>query len=446
MKSISINGNMFFAGSARWSPKGIAYQPQDGVDPLSDDNLATIQSLLAPEGNFTKLQINALRVYQVEPTRPHNQVMDLLAARGIYVLVGCVNKDTAIPRNATGVPSRTVERVKQVVDAFADYPNVLGFNISNELLDSADSSQYPLPGIVKQVAARAREYLSKQGKRAIPIGAATRDDPTFTIAAAKAYACGADKLDYLAYNSYRWAGGDLTGRMIAYQTLYDQFGEDYPIPAFLGEYGAVVEGKRDFSQVPYLFGQKLLTANGRDLDLSATFSGGFAFRYHQRNNEDFGLVDDEGQPRPDHGFQDLAANYGAITSFQGTPRHTSYDCSKLSGNPYAGGAPQKGGLPSPITINVTNEFVNPQREIAVTYQLAGSAEWQTVVTLPKGSATVQATLPAGTETVQVVYHDEASGQWYQGCGIEALQLDKEVTLVGQWCSPDGKGPCLVRKS
>ena len=103
-------------------------------------------------------------------------------------------------------------------------------------------------------------------------------------------------------------------------------------------------------------------------------------------------------------------------------------------------------MPSPVTIDVTNEFVNPQREIAVTYQLAGSAEWQTVVTLPKGGAPTQATLPAGTETVQVVYHDEASGQWYEGCGIEAQQLAEGVTLVGQWCAPDGKGPCLVRKS
>uniref|UniRef100_UPI003594419B hypothetical protein n=1 Tax=Persicitalea sp. TaxID=3100273 RepID=UPI003594419B len=85
---IQIRNNFFYLDGQRWSPKGICYQPQDGVDPLSDDKLSVIQGLV--DGNWKKLGINAVRVYQVDPSLPHDQVMALLAAHHIYVEVGAV--------------------------------------------------------------------------------------------------------------------------------------------------------------------------------------------------------------------------------------------------------------------------------------------------------------------------------------------------------------------
>lgn len=441
MTAITIQGNMFFLGTERWSPKGLAYQPVDGADPLSDEHFATLEALVGPSGNFTRLNINALRVYQVDPNANHDRVMALLAQRGIYVLVGAVTTDTAIPRNASSLPPRTVARVKAVADAFARYDNVLGFNLANELLDSAAPSEYPLPGLVKQLASILRAHLRSQGARAIPLGAATRDTPAFTGLEVKAYACGDDRLDYVAYNNYRWADGDLTGRMDAYQQLYALFGDDFPIPAIFGEYGAMPRHRpRDWSQVPYLFGQKRLTANGANIDMSSTFSGGFAFRY-QMDNEGLNLVDGSGQPIPGRGFDELAAAYRAITSFPGTPRHAPCDCS--GDNPYAGGNKPSGGLPRAITLRITNEF-SPPRDILVNYQLVGSQGWEQAAALSKGSAPVHAVLPAGTRTVQVVWHDEGANQWWSGCSIDATRLSDGGTLVGQWMAPDGKGTCQCR--
>ena len=48
---ITVSSNMFFQGTERWSPKGVCYQPQDGVDPLSNDNFDLITSLLDPRNN-----------------------------------------------------------------------------------------------------------------------------------------------------------------------------------------------------------------------------------------------------------------------------------------------------------------------------------------------------------------------------------------------------------
>ncbi|MFS2005644.1 hypothetical protein ACEN9F_18615 [Duganella sp. CT11-25] len=149
---ITVKQNIFKQGTQRWSPKGLCYQPQDGVDPLCDDNLATLTHLLDPATTYglLNLGINCLRVYQVDPNKSHDKVMALLAKHGIYVLVGTVNADTAIPRNATSVPAATIARVKQVADAFAGYDNVLGFSVANELLDAPDNGLVEIAKQVKQ--------------------------------------------------------------------------------------------------------------------------------------------------------------------------------------------------------------------------------------------------------------------------------------------------------
>ena len=165
MSAITISGRVFMLNGSRWSPKGLCYQPTDNVDPLTDDNLSTIKALLDSSGNWTKLSINAIRVYQVDPTASHKKVMDFLATKGIYVMVGCVNSTVALPRNGT-YPCNVLDRVKSVVDTFQAYDNVLSFSISNELLYK--KNQPDVAAAAKALVRDTKAYIAKKNYRSIP--------------------------------------------------------------------------------------------------------------------------------------------------------------------------------------------------------------------------------------------------------------------------------------
>lgn len=385
---ITVNGNMFFSGADRWSPKGIDYQPQDGVDPISDNNLATIQALLSADHGFSALGINCIRVCQVDPDSSHDQVMQALSDAGIYVLVGAVNGETGIPRDATTVPPRTVARVKAVADAFARYDNVLGLNISNELLDGSGDND-TLISIVRQVKVELQEYMAGKEYRAIPIGCALRDVPQYTFPASKAYACGSasQRMDFIGYNTYRWVVDNgsppSAGTVNAYYLLYHQF-KGFPVPVMITETGAGCSGGRDWSQVAYIFGQTDVSPTPpgpAPAPMSDAISGMFAFRYYNGPDE-HGLVKPLGSTQPTPmvtgefgGFDDLRAAYNNVTTFPGSPNGVSTTaCSGSS----------SGGLAKDTTVTMTNSITNPVsgRNITFNYNMSATdGVWLKAVTI-----------------------------------------------------------------
>ncbi|TXT39725.1 MAG: 1 3-beta-glucanosyltransferase [Comamonadaceae bacterium] len=461
---ITINQNMFFCDQNRWSPKGVCYQPQDGVDPLSDNNFSDIQNLVDPQTpyGFTNLGINCLRVYQVDPTAKHDKVMQLLAASGIYVLVGAVNAATAITGTASSVPTTTVTRVKEVADAFAAYDNVLGFSISNELLDSNDQTNYGLVSIVKQVKQQMQAHMQKQNYRAIPIGCCTRDDPAFTFSATQAYTCGpADlRMDFIGYNAYRWVvdsgSTPSAGTINQYYLLYQQF-QNFPVPVMLTEMGAQCTGGRNWTQIPYIFGETQVSStppNSLSATMSDAISGCFAFRFYEQG-DGFGLVNNTTPPSimtsgNGGGYQDLQAAYNKITSFTGTPNGvTEVKCSSLTGNPYAGNN-ASGGLPSAVTVTLTNSITSPANGTTITFNYTlvkapTPTDWISAATIPPLGSAQSVTFPAGTMAISMVYETPGS-QWLQGCqlqGASLLALQSGDTIQGQWESPNGNGICPI---
>ena len=446
--AITVNQNIFMQGSQRWSPKGVCYQPQDGVDPLSDDNLATLTHLLDPATRYglLNLGINCLRVYQVDPTKSHDKVMALLAQHGIYVLVGTVNAGTAIPRNATSVPAATIARVKQVADAFAAYDNVLGFSVANELLEVANDD---LIEIAKQVKQQMQTYMQTKQYRAIPIGICTRDDPKFTLAATLAYACGdADtRMDFIGYNCYRWEvphGQQPTvGTIQAYYELYDHF-KRFPIPVMLTEIGAHCKGGRDWTQIPYIFGAKQVTSTKGlpAADMASAISGCFVFRYYEKGAH-FGLVE-AGDPDPTPvdggnggggGYDALSAAYKGITEFGGQ-----------AANPDPLPCGPKDGLPTAVTVTLTNNMDKGQ-ELAFSYSMKakpGADDWSPAATIAGGGAPVRFKFPAGTQVISMAYHQD--GIWPRGCqlsGSALTALKDGQTITGSWAAPGGNGTCPV---
>ncbi len=446
---IQIKNNFFYLNNQRWSPKGVCYQPQDGVDPLSDDKLSVIQSLV--EGNWKKLGINAVRVYQVDPSLPHDQVMNYLAANNIYVEIGAVTGQTAVNASNPQYTGSFLRRIKSVADAFAKYNNVLYFSISNEAITPGLSPGYAIPSIIKAAARDLRAYMAQQGYRNVPIGCAERDEPQYTIPAAAAYVCGPvnERLDILGYNCYRWAGGGLQGQLNAYYQLYQQFmfnGATPVIPIIMTEFGANSVNPRLFDDIPYLFGNQNVVSNGNSVNMADIFSGGFVFRY-QEDGQHFGLVDSNNNPTSFGGFDNLQKAFQAISSFiAGTPNTSGVmNCGVLSGNPYNLPLPPTpgggNGIPNDLSVTVTNE-VTPGTSIALTCHIDG--DWTTVLSMSPNQAPSKAVIPAGTTEVQIVFKSTKDSNWYQACGVTQLaSLKNGATIRGTWEEPNGQGACPI---
>lgn len=466
--AITVTQNMFMLNGSRWSPKGLCYQPTDNVDPLSDDNLDIITSLLDPSTTYglKNLGINCLRVYQVDPTKPHGKVMQLLADNNIYVLVGAVTSTTCITTVSKSLAPAVVARVQAVADAFSGYNNVLGFDISNELLDSSSPSEYGLVSLTKQLKQQLQTYMASKNYRAIPIGCCLRDDPDYTFPASDAYVCGSasERMDFLGYNTYRWVVQNGTppsqGTLNQYYLLYNQY-KQYPVPVMLTETGAACQGGRDWSEIAYTFGQKQVSSlppNQQSATLSDAISGCFAFIYHDQGGN-WGLVKSaiSADPQPVTtgeygGYDALSTAYKNVTSFPGTPDGIDKEkCSSLSGNPYAGNTPPaSGGLPTATTVTLTNAITNPSQGRTVSFSYAtvanpGGNDWIPVEpTIPPLGPPMQFTFPAGTQAISMSF-DAGNGQWPRGCwlqGAALLKLKNNDTIQGQFVG-DGNGSCPV---
>jgi hypothetical protein len=446
---IEIRNNFFYLNGQRWSPKGVCYQPQDGVDPLSDDKLSVILSLV--NGDWKTLGINSIRVYQVDPTLPHDQVMQYLAANNIYVEVGAVTAGTSIHSDNPQYTAAFLKRIKSVADAFAKYDNVLYFSISNEAInpDNGKTPGYAIPSIVKAGARDLRAYMAQKGYRNVPVGCAERDAPEYTIQAAAAYMCGPanERLDILGYNCYRWAGGDLQGHLNAYYQLCQQFmfnGATPVIPVIMTEFGANTIQPRPFDDVPYLFGTKAVVSNGNSINMADLFSGGYVFRYEEDGNQ-FGLVGKDGKPTSFGGYDNLKREYNAISGFvPGTP-NTSGTLNCDPTNPYNQPLPPApgggNGIPNDITVTVTN-IIKDVTSIKLNCKVDGN--WETVLTMSGGQAPAKAVIPAGTTDVQVIYLTKDTNKWLQACGVEHVAtLKNNDTILGDWKSPDGLGFCTI---
>lgn len=99
---------------------------------------------LSSEANCTRdlpylqqLNVNAVRVYSVNSSLNHDACMNLLNDAGIYVLL-----DVSLPLNGSidrASPAWTTNLLQEyirTIDAFNKYPNVLAYNIGNEVVST----------------------------------------------------------------------------------------------------------------------------------------------------------------------------------------------------------------------------------------------------------------------------------------------------------------------
>jgi hypothetical protein len=462
----TINGKAFFdQNNNRLLFRGVGFQPVNGVDPLIDVGgkpNPVIQALLQSSNkySFKNLNTNALRVYQVSHNKPHAKTMNLLAQNGIYVIVGLANDPygTNIPQNpASGqhpYPSQFKVRVQQIIDEFQAYPNVLSFEIANEVTDpgaegKGTPTQLNAAAAIKSAANDAKTYMSTKTYRAIPVGVAMQDTPDNESTVAQYYAssaCNGLPLDYIGINTYRYVPPG--GNTAAYEGLVSDYSiGNYSIPVILSEYEAgLTSGNRDFLDVPSFY---------NDATVSGNISGGFAYQYIGDGSgagSGFALVKlgkgSKGlngktdvknlKPAwPNNAFANLAAQYQTM----------------LTKAPYAAPSSPAESLACPSNFNPplcvvgsSNCSGTPPSAVEITVQANQAGQYPMAVV--QGGSQIAPPSPISDNNVHSVTVDptqqlllQQTGTWYTICSVAAntLTANSAVTIpAASW-----GGACTV---
>ena len=298
ISSAVIKGKKFFdSRTGEYIPiKGINYYPRPNVGLLSlhDVDFYTEQYRHIWErdiANFVKLNVNAIRIFSVDPGQNHDAFMCALRSAGIYAIIGLGASCENCAIGAEAAPacySATLRaRGEFVIHEFSRYENVLAFSAGNE---ANLYVQYGHPEIngpcQKKFIRDMRAYIkSCPSMRQIPVGVETADiDRRLT---ALYYNCRGDPNDFLenaeyyGTNVYVDCDGRATDKsqLAGFDVLRENF-HDYnnTIPDLLTEFGCLnptyptidgYAGQRTFLSVDALFSPKF----------TQDFAGGFVFEY-----------------------------------------------------------------------------------------------------------------------------------------------------------------------
>jgi hypothetical protein len=304
--AIEVKGNkMYYSNSKnadgeykRFIPRGVAYQPEDNTDPISDDKFETINDKLLPM--LKDLNINSIRVYQVDASLSHDNVMELLANNSIYVFVGLADGlGCAVDRNNPQWTSSLYDCMSKKIDAFQKYNNVLAFAVGNEVwVQGADT--YGIASVLKAAVRDMKSYIKGKHYRQIPVGMVSRDDPKTTYPNIQYSACQYGKVtddnpdnsaDFIGYNMERWNSPDQSFH--AYDDFVNLITEkQFNIPAIFTECGVSYDSYyptpgqsiRDWSQMKYIDSDAQFPTPPSTNNVFPNISGAFAFRLLDRTD------------------------------------------------------------------------------------------------------------------------------------------------------------------
>ncbi|KAM7222011.1 1,3-beta-glucanosyltransferase [Rhypophila decipiens] len=270
---ISVKGNKFFDSKGKqFFMKGVAYQLTP-ADPLVDAEQCSRDATL-----MKTLGANTIRVYHVDPKADHSKCMATFADAGIYTLIDLDTFDTYILPNDPWWNQTQHDRYAEVMDAFIDFNNVLGFFIGNEIIAMANQSQ--VAPFIKSATRDMKAYRDKKGYRKVPIGYSAADIAELRPMLQDYLTCGgreADNVDFFALNSYEWC--DKTTYDVSGYANLQKTAENFPVPIFFSETGCNVPGPRLFDDQEAIFGSEMVN----------DWSGSIVYEWIEEANH-YGLI------------------------------------------------------------------------------------------------------------------------------------------------------------
>ncbi|MCJ1355796.1 MAG: hypothetical protein MMC33_005788 [Icmadophila ericetorum] len=279
----TVTGDQFQIIGVDYQPGGSAgFNPGSGVDPLSNGTTCLRDAAL-----MQKLGINTIRVYNLDPTLNHDMCVSIFNEVGIYMIL---DVNTPLPNQSidSADPSSSydsvyLEQIFGVVEAFKNYPNLIGFFSGNEVIDD-DTTAGVDPPYVRAVTRDLKNYIAKHSTRQIPVGYSAADVENVLTDTWQYFSCAIDgsstdpsRIDFFGLNSYSWCG-NATFISSGYNVLVSDF-QDSSVPVFFSEYGCNLVLPRVFSEVQALY-SPLMTG---------VLSGGLVYEYSQEVSN-FGLV------------------------------------------------------------------------------------------------------------------------------------------------------------
>ncbi|KAL9103908.1 MAG: hypothetical protein Q9163_001101 [Psora crenata] len=291
---VKVQGSNFVNNvtSNRFQIIGVAYQPGGsaaygmGSDPLSNGTLCLRDAAL-----MQSLGVNTIRIYNLDPTLDHDMCVSIFNAVGIYMLIDVnspLPNESLNPGDLSGSYSSTyLNHIFAVVEAFHNYPNILGFFSGNEVMNNVPSGG-TVPPYIRAVTRDLNDYIAKHSPKQIPVGYSAADVKdiltdswAYLSCAINGQASDPSRIAFFGLNSYSWCGPTSpSANYVA--SSYDKLVEDFSnttIPIFFSEYGCNKVEPRVFDEVPVLYG-----------NMTSVMSGGLVYEYYQQIANNFGLV------------------------------------------------------------------------------------------------------------------------------------------------------------
>ncbi|OMJ17086.1 1,3-beta-glucanosyltransferase GAS2 [Smittium culicis] len=257
--------------------KGIAYQPKKGAPAGTLDPLADEVGCLRDVEIFKDLGINAIRVYEVDPSKNHDICMKALSNAGIYVMLDLSTPEVSIPRVNPYWDTYLLDQYKLKVDAFSTYDNILAFVAGNNV--TIDVATVPASAFVKASIRDVKTYL-KSKNVTIPVGYTGNIDVATSFLSKRFFECGSDPLamaDFYGF-SMRDIKIEESNSEYYYKLMLINSYFSYT-PNFISEYGNNNGISSDFYDVDFIYKNS-----------TYSYSGGFLFGYSNEGDGN-GLVD-----------------------------------------------------------------------------------------------------------------------------------------------------------
>lgn len=107
---------------------------------------------------------------------------------GIYLLLDIATPHFSINRKSPEYTVHLYNAYKATVDAFAKYPNLIGFIAGNEVTNDKTNTQ--ASAYVKGALRDIKQYIKNTKSRQIPVGYASNDDEFIRDAIKDYFVCG----------------------------------------------------------------------------------------------------------------------------------------------------------------------------------------------------------------------------------------------------------------